>query len=366
MNKFLFSLFFFISTIGSASALGGEVKVGAILPLNGTISSYGRDCLLGIKMAIDEVNAKEEKISFIVKDNYGEENETISKFKELVDEGVNLIIGPIISSNVIAIAPYTERFNIPMIVPSATSPVVTKASKLIFRLCYTDEFQGEAIARFIHHIIGKRMPAILIDESQIYSIGLAKSFKKYVEKLGLQVVAEEYYNSTVFDFKPQLLAIMEKKPDCIFVPGYYQEASVIINQARGLGIDIPFLGGDGWDSPRLLNYTGRVTGTNFYCVHFYSKDPGVATFRNNYIDRFVLEPTSFSALGYDGIKLIDYLELKDTTPTAIIQALSEVSNFKGITGILDFTKGRDPRKNVLIVRMEDGILSLEQKIDPGI
>ncbi|MDI6840079.1 MAG: ABC transporter substrate-binding protein [bacterium] len=349
-----------------------ELKIGAVLPLTGPISSYGRDCLLGMKMAVDEVNAAgtkyavHKKFTLIVKDNYGDREETRVKLEELAAENVSVIIGPLTSTNVIAVGPYIDSLRIPVIAPSATNPIVTKVSNLIFRICYTDEFQGETMAKFASYVLDRKKAALLVDTSQIYSKDLAKSFRECFENLGAEIVKEEYYSSTDVDFRRQLSEIRKMKPDCIFVPGYYPQVGLIIKQAREMGIPTPLLGGDGWDSPRLLDLTGKRTGTNFYCTHFFSKDPEVEDFRANYVSRFVLEPTSFCALGYDAIKLLAYLQLKDANCETIVNELSKVRDFKGVTGILSFKKSRDPIKSILILRVQHGATSVDQKITPGI
>lgn len=354
---------FFINLLAN----GKELKVGVVLPLSGSISSYGRDCLAGMQVAMEEITSEGGKISIVVQDNYGDPTASVDAVKNLVAQGVHLIIGPLTSKNVIEVAPYIDKLKLPLIAPAATSPKVTEASSSIIRICYTDELQGKSIANFAYYVLGKRTTALLVDRTQTYSKDLADAFKQHFQQLGGRVLTEETYATGDTYFQPQLQIIKTYNPDCIFVPGYYEDVASIIKQAAELGIVKFILGGDGWDSSRLLELIGPQLGPYFFCTHFFKNDPSVRAFRDAYKRKTLMEPSSFSALGYDAIKILDVAQFTDTTATEIVYELRRVENFNGVTGNLSFktgtgSPGRDPQKEVLILRLEKGTLSLEQKL----
>lgn len=336
------------------------IKIGVVLPLSGPISDYGNDCLAGMKMATEE----DKVCSLIVEDNQGDKLKTIEAIRKLISQRVVLIVGPIIPENALAVAYLVDSLNIPLILPATTYQLVTKVSNLVFRLCYTDKFQAKVMAEFAYLGLGKKRFALFIDNGSIYSIELADAFRKEIEELGGLIVATQTYISEETDFRGALLKISDSEPDCIFIPGYYQQVRIAIRQARDLGIDAPIIGGDSWDSGKLLDLVGTKGRTNFYCSHFSYKDPKVQEFRNNYVNRYASEPTSFSALGYDAIKLISSLDLTNTEPETILNGLNGVNNFNGVTGVIDFSKGRDPVKTAVIIRLKGGKLAIEQKVVP--
>jgi branched-chain amino acid transport system substrate-binding protein len=337
-----------------------KINVGVVLPLSGSFSSYGKDCLRG--MSIAEV----PNCSLIIEDNEGDEDKTIKAIKKLISQGASIIVGPLISANVIKAAYYIDSINIPLIIPITTHPRITKISNWVYRLSYTDDFGGKTLANFVYFVLRKRRPALFIEYTSPYSIELANIFKKRIQELGSKIVITEAYSNKDTDFRDILSKIANAKPDCIFVPGYYSQVGSIIKQARELGIKVPFLGGNGWDSIVLLDLVGEESGLNFYYTSIFAKAPELQEFRHTYIDKFGVEPTSFSALGYDAISLVGSLKLEDTEPETFLKELSKVSNFKGITGKIDFTKSRDPHKTVSIIRLEKGALFLEQKSFPTI
>ena len=343
--------------------LTSVLKVGALLPLRGSnLSGYGRDCLLGMKMAIDEIEVPTQSgqgIELIVEDNWGDKALCVEKLKELAHKGCEVIIGPLISDNVIGVAKTLSELKIPLLAPAATNVEVTKKSKYIWRLCYTDKFQGELMADFVYNMYNKRNAVIIYEKDNSYSKGLMRYFNDKFKKSGGKIVAIKTYFSRQDYFKKLLEEIKEKHFDCIFVPGYYGEVGLMIKQARESGITAPFIGCDGWDSPRLIDIMGR-NGPNYYCTHFSSKDPDVSEFRARYVKRFVLEPSSFSALGYDAIMLISYI--RDNFPGQSLEnALPKVKGFKGVTGVFNFEKGRAPSKGIVVLKIDGGKISVQQK-----
>lgn len=154
------------------------------------------------------------------------------------------------------------------------------------------------------------MQRILTDTASDYSKGLANSFKENYTKLGGKVIIEESYKAKDTDFKSVLTSIKAKNPEVLYVPGYYEEVGLIVRQAKELGLNIPILGGDGYESPKLTEIAGKEALNNvYYTTHYSSKDPNVVKFINAYKEKYGKEPDAFGALGYDlGYFLADGLK----------------------------------------------------------
>src|SRR5262249_29841312 len=160
------------------------------------------------------------------------------------------------SSRSLAAASEAQKSRIPMVSPASTNPKVTQIGDYIFRACFVDSFQGSSMARFAFNDLGMKKIAILYDIKNDYSVGLTEFFEKTVNELGVEIVEKQSYSEGDIEFRAQLTAIKSKNPPAIYIPGYYTEVGLIARQARDLGINVPLLGGDGWDSPKTLETGG--------------------------------------------------------------------------------------------------------------
>ncbi len=191
------------------------------------------------------------------------------------------LLGEVASGRSLEAAPICQEKHIPMISPSSTNPKVTEVGDYIFRVCFTDPFQGKLDANFARDYLKAKRVAILTDVGLPYSVGLAQYFKEPFIAGGGAVVSEKNYTSGDKDFKAQLTAIKSDNPDAIFVPGYYTEAALICQQARQLGITVPIFGGDGWEAPELISLGRDAVEGTYFSTHFSSEDqaPDRAGFR---------------------------------------------------------------------------------------
>jgi branched-chain amino acid transport system substrate-binding protein len=360
----IINLFFVVLLSVTGISYGQSIKVGAVVPLTGSLSEYGNGCLNGMKLAADELVMGNKHIILSVEDDSGDQNISMRAVRRLVSGGCKIIVGPLTSDAVIAVARLIDTLNVPLIAPTATAPSVTIMSSRIYRLCYNDEMQGNAMAEFIRYAMGKTKAGVLMDYGNVYSKELALAFEKRFQEINGEIAKEAPYSSGNTDFRTQLQSLIVKNVDCIFVASYYKEAEDIIKQASQLGITCPIMGGDGWDSQELADMTKEYNGFYFYSTHFFKGDVKAKKFRNSYKSVTSLEPTSFAALGYDAIRLIGTLKLNDTTTVGIRDELRKLDNFDGVTGKVSFKNGRDPVKEVTVVRFFKGNLSLQQKSIP--
>ncbi|MCK4352122.1 ABC transporter substrate-binding protein [candidate division WOR-3 bacterium] len=360
MRKFFLLLVFgfWLSFVGCAKKL---VKIGVVLPLSGALSSYGDMCLKGIKLAEKAINdkggIKGRLVEIIVEDNKGEAEASEFVVEKLDKEGVIAIIGPLTTENVISISVYADEAKLPIITPTATGIDATKDKKWVFRVSFTDPFQGSMLAKFAREELEVKSACVFINPRDSYSTGLAESFERKFKELGGKILSEATFEANATDFSSQLKAIRRENPECIFVPAFYPEAGLIIKQARGMGFKIPFLGGDGWDSPELAKIIGNRQGVNFYSTHFFYNYKGheVEEFLHKFRLEYGREPETFSALGYDAVRLIqENFEHSRRITRKDFGYNIRKTKFLGVTGTIDFIKAKDPRRSLMILMFATG------------
>jgi len=246
---------------------------------------------------------------------------------------------------------------------------VTAVGSYVFRSCYTDTFQGAAIAHFATSQLGARRAAFLIDRDQRYSIELARIIRDDFIRHGGEVVVAQEYDEGAADFSIPLAEVGAAKPDVIFIPGYYLEAGLLARQARAIGIEVPLVGGDGWDSPRLYEIGGQALSGGFYSSHFSAEDPDpqVQRFVADYRRLFLGTPDSFAATAYDAARVMiaAVARAPSLERAAIRDALAQTRDFPGVTGAVTFDAERNAVKSVVVVRIGDnGHQSVETHVSP--
>jgi branched-chain amino acid transport system substrate-binding protein len=251
LSKF-FKLFT-IASIIAAPSFANTIKIGEVGSMTGSEATFGISTHEGLQLAIKEQNAKGgikgKKIELISLDDQGKPEEAaVATTKLITQDKVAAIVGEVASSRSLAMAPIAQKNKIPMVSPSSTNPKVTEVGDYIFRVCFIDPFQGAVMAKFASETLKAKKVAILRDVKSDYSVGLSNFFAEAFKNTGGEIVVDQSYSSGEVDFNSQLTSIRAKKPDAIFVPGYYTEVGLIAKQARKLGIKVPLLGGDGWDS----------------------------------------------------------------------------------------------------------------------
>ncbi|WHE07752.1 ABC transporter substrate-binding protein [Thermoanaerobacterium thermosaccharolyticum] len=362
----------------STSASSDTIKVGALFELTGSVATYGTSALNGAKLYIDEVNKNGgvlgKKIVLVKADNKSQTDESINQATKLIQQDkVIAILGPSTSTNTIAASSVAVQNHIPLITGFATAVSVTvdpntnKVKNEIFRACFIDPYQGSVMAQFASEKLNAKTAVVYIDDKSDYSKGLAQSFKEQFEKLGGKVIDTEAYVAGDQDFKAALTKIKGLNPDVIFIPGYYQETGKIAKQARDMGINTPLLGGDGWDSPDLLKIAGASALNNvYYSNHFISTDPDptVQDFIKKYKDAYGTEPDASAALAYDaaGMLVQAIKDANSTEPAKIIDALSKLKDFKGVTGTITINSEHNPVKSAVIIELKDGKQNLVEKV----
>ncbi|MDD4050349.1 MAG: ABC transporter substrate-binding protein [candidate division Zixibacteria bacterium] len=364
--------------IGFWAGCGGgstsnDILIGEYSAMTGTTATFGQSTHRGLMMAVDEINAAGgvlgRNIRLLTEDTQSKPEEAATAVTKLISrDGVKAVIGEVSSSRSLAAAPICQANGIPMVSNASTNPEVTKKGDYIFRVCYIDPFQGEVMARFVYNTLGLRKVAILKDIKNDYSIGLAQYFEETFLKLGGQVVATQAYSEGDIDFKAQLTALKGAEPEAVIVPGYYTEAALIVKQARELNMTIPIVGGDGWDSAKLVEIGGESMNNTYFSTAYTADDPDsvVQNFVSKYTTRYSEKPDAFAALGYDaGLILFDAIKRAGGVEGAKIRdALAATRDFRGVTGTITIDRDRNARKPIVIIAVVDGRMTYKETIQP--
>jgi branched-chain amino acid transport system substrate-binding protein len=224
------------------------------------------------------------------------------------------------------------------------------------------------MAKFATERLKAKRVAILTDVKNDYSVGLAKYFKETFEGKGGKIVANQSYSAGDIDFKSQLTSIRSTNPDAVFVPGYYTEVGLIARQARQMGLKVPLLGGDGWDSPKLTEIGGEAMNGHYFSNHYSQEDtsPRVQDFIGRYKAAYSESPDAMAALGYDAtLILVEAMErASDLTPSKIRDEISKTSGFKGVTGLITLNSQRNAVKSAVVLKVEAGQFKFQTTVDP--
>ncbi len=358
--------------IGS-SVFAATIKIGEVGSMTGSEATFGISTHEGIELAIKEQNAKGgikgQKIELISLDDQGKPEEAaIATTKLITQDKVVAILGEVASSRSLAMAPIAQKYKVPMISPSSTNPKVTAVGDHIFRVCFIDPFQGAVMAKFASENLKAKKVAIFRDVKSDYSVGLSDFFKEAFLKAGGEVVVDQSYSSGEVDFNSQLTSIRAKKPDVIFLPGYYTEVGLIAKQARKLGIKAAILGGDGWDSEKLYEIGGKSLNNSYFSNHYSQDDqtPAVQSFIATYKKAYNKIPDGLGALGYDAARvLFAAMETTKTGSTAEVQgALAKTKDFQGVTGKITMDEMRNATKSAVVLEVKDGKFLYKTTINP--
>lgn len=357
---------------------GETIKIGANLELSGGVASYGQSIEEGLKLAIEEINKEGidgKKLDLVTFDNKSDAAEaTNGAIKLISQDKVSAIIGAATSTNTLAQVEIAQKNKTPLITPTGTNSTITfkdgVLNDFVFRTCFIDPFQGTVAANFASKDLKVKNAAIIIDSSSDYSKGLAASFQESFEGSGGKIVAEEAYVAKDTDFNAILTNIKAKNPDFIFLPGFYEEVGLIIKQARSLGIDVPVMGGDGWDSPTLVDIAGAGPLNNTFITNHYSSgdsDPKVQDFVKAFQGKYDgKSPDAFAALGYDtAYFLADAIKRAGSgDPEKIRKALEETDGLQVVSGNLKVNENHDQVKAAVILEYKEGKQEFNTKVNP--
>jgi branched-chain amino acid transport system substrate-binding protein len=359
---------------GAGAAGGGDILIGEYDSLTGPQATFGTSDHNAIMMAFDEINTaggiNGRKIKVLTEDDQSKQEEAANAVTKLISQNnVLAILGEVASSCSLAAAPICQSNKVPMITPSSTNPEITKKGDYIFRTCFTDDYQGENIARYAANELHYKRAAILTDVKNDYSTGLTAKIGNVFTSLGGQIIAQQSYSNGDSDYRSQLTAIRAANPEVIFVPGYYTDVGQIAIQARDLGMKQPLMGGDGWESPKLIEIGGQALNGCMYTNHYFYGDPSpvVHDFVQKYKQRYGAIPDGMAALGYDAARVLADAMKRATKldGPSLRDAIAATKGFQGVTGTITIGPERNAvGKKIVIEEVKNGQLTLRAVIEP--
>ncbi len=365
------------SAAGSAAASGDTIKIGVMGPLTGNVSVYGQAVVNGASLYLKQVNAdggiNGKQIEILTEDEQGDATQAVNCFTKMVDEGITALVGDVTTTPTLAVAAESADYNMPIVTASATAEAVTydaetdTVNENVFRATITDPFQGIKMADYAYQKLGYTKAAVIFKKGADYNEGLAENFVNEFESLGGTIVDQESYSEGDVDFKTQLTTILGKDPETVFCPNYYEEVGQILSQAESVGLNVPFLGGDGWDG--LEGYaTADQLKDAYFCAN-YAKGSN-SEFEDAYKAEYGEEyPNGFAPLGYDaamtvvyGIQAAEDAGLAagdDDYKQAVIDAIAG-GTINGITGTFTFDEHHNPVKQTAILCFDGATTVLKE------
>ena len=376
MKKFIAGLWVMAATLwlaGCNRQAGDEIRVGEFASLSGKEATFGESSHNGTELAVNELNAAGgllgKKLKLVTEDDRSQAGEPATVVRKLISrDKVIAVLGEVASSRSLEAAPICQESKIPMISPASTNPKVTETGDHIFRVCFIDPFQGTVMANFARKSLKLNNVAILSDVKSDYSVGLARFFKERFTQDGGKIANETHFSGGDKDFKAQLTTIKGSNPDGIFVPGYYTDVGLIVQQARQLGMNIPLFGGDGWESSELVKIGGAAMEGTYFSTHYSpeSTDAKVQEFVQKYKAKHSAVPDAMAALGYDSAMILaDAIKRAGTIEAAKVRdALAATKDFVGVTGKITIDGNRNATKPAVILTVKDGKFKFLETIAP--
>jgi branched-chain amino acid transport system substrate-binding protein len=366
-------------TFGCAPA-AKELKIAVLAPLSGPVPSFGLSTKEGALLAIQEWNAKGGilgmKIVPIVEDSQCSPDPAVNAANKVINQDkVKYIIGEVCSGASIPVSEIANPAKVIEISPTSTNPNVTvdkagKTKDYIFRACYIDPFQGGILAQFAATRLKAKKAFIMYDQGNDYTVGLANAFEEQFKKVGGTIVGKETYTKTDTDFSAILAKIKDTKPEVVLLPDYYNIVNLVTKQAKEKGINVPFVGGDGWDSPDLDK---AAAAGGFYTNHYAPDDmrAEVQNLLKAYGDAYKTDsgkgkvPDALAVLAYDATNLLlSAIKAAGKNDTAAVKTALEKISFNAVSGTITMDKFHNPVKSLTILSIKPDKIVFDSVVQP--
>lgn len=353
---------------------GGELKIAVLAPLSGPVPTFGEMTRDGALLAIEEWNAKGgvlgKKIVAIVEDSQCTPDPAVNAANKVINQDhVHYIIGEVCSKASIPVSEIANAAKVVQVSSTSTNENVTVdqngvTKKYIYRACFIDPFQGKVGAKFAYENLGSRKAFVMSDQANDYVKGLAENFTKSFTELGGTIVGQASYTANDTDFSAILAQINEAKPDIVYLPDYYNIVNLVSAQAKDKGMNVTFLGGDGWDSADL-NLSAADGG---YFTNHYSRDsqlPQAVAFRSAFEAKYGKSPDALSALAYDATNLL-LTAIKNAgvdNTDKVVEAMNNIK-FDAVSGTITFDEHHNPIKSATILKVTKDGVKFEAMVNP--
>ena len=349
------------ASTGGATSAGGSAKIGVIAYLSGGGAAYGEAIRQGLELARDEINAQGKvKIELAFEDSKGEKNEAINAANKLIHkDNVVAIIGPTLSGEMFAAGPIANQSGVPVMGTSTTAEGVTDIGDYIFRNALPESLAIPHAVKKAKDRFNLKKVAVMYSNNNDWAVSGFKTFEKSLKDNGIETLTVETFADKDTDFSAQLTKIATMKPDALVVASLYQEAALIAKKARELGINVPIVGNNGFNSPQFIKAAGKTAdGSVMASPWFPGKDDAtVKKFVASYKEKYKKDPDQFAAQAYDALKIMAVALEKSGSTTdrkKLRDSLAAIKDFPGVTGKFAFDAKRNPAMDVTVLIVKDG------------
>jgi branched-chain amino acid transport system substrate-binding protein len=365
---------------GSAGALADSIKIGAPFNVTGALSSLDAPALNGAKLKAKEINdaggIDGKQIELVVYDTKTDPTVIASVASQLLNsDKVPVAMGFTDSDSALALGPIFQQAGVPFVTPGATSPKLPdQIGTDMFLACFGDNVQAASGAEFVRNKLNGKNVYLLRDNSAEYTTLLAKYFDEAFTKGGGTIIARDDYKSGDKSFTAQItkLKALSDKPDVLYVAAMPDDIGLVVKQMRQAGVTQPIVGGDGYDTPLLIQVGGAASNDVYYSTHAYmatDSTDAIKKFYTDYKAAYGTDPeNAFAALGYDTVGLIaDAIKRAGSEdPAKIRDALAATKDYPGITGSITYpADSRVPQKSVTMIGVKDQKLMLAAEVTPS-
>lgn len=330
------------------------VSIGVILPLTGPAASHGKDAMSGLELARDEIESQRQsgqpKLELLIEDSLTSPQGGVSALQKLIQtKKIQVVIGPVASSVMLAMIPIAEREKIVLLSPSASSPKITNTGDYIFRISLLAPPQAQALAEYAIGELDANNAAILYMNDDT-GISYKQAFIDSFSKLGGQIILEDSYDKKSTDFRMQLTKLKSANPQVVFIPGIPRTTGLILRQAKELGLNCRFLGNYGAEGADLIT-SGGDAAEGF----IYASLPISEEFTRLFKDKNGRLPTTGAPLVYDTLHIVnEVIEKYGTSAESIKRGLNDLKNYEGATGKITLLQSGDADREVCLKVVKDG------------
>ncbi|ACZ12507.1 ABC transporter substrate-binding protein [Sulfurospirillum deleyianum] len=369
--------FLAVATIAScvvSASLAKEISLGVVLPMSGSLAAYGQISYEGVEFAhsLNPTLKNGDTIKLVLVDSKGDKIESATATTRLItSEKVVGIIGEITSSNTAQVLSIADKKQIPIIATVATNDKLNDNRKYGNRVCYTDSFQGTIVAHYAAKELKYKTAVSIVDQAQVYSIGLAKAFHDAFVAQGGNVIKELKVSSGDKDFKAVVSQIKSLNPDFVFMPLYHGEGSLITRQAKQIGLNKPFLSGESVANPTFIELGGESVEGHMYVDYFDSSVPPtenskafLAAYEKKTGKKGI---NSFSTLGADAYNLFVDAMNRCANPedsVCINQEIKKTAKFEGVSGLISMDAKGNATRSAVIKEIRGGKAIYKSTVNP--
>lgn len=324
-----------------------SAKVGVVSWITGSGASYGEAITNGINLAHEEIMAEGEvDIELLIEDSAGEQEDALTASQKLMNsDNVSGIIGPTLSTEMNVVGPEADLNGVPILGTSLTAEGIPQIGDYVFRNSIPETLAIPAAVEKAVEEYGAKKVAIIYGNDDVFTQAGYDTMKQVADDMGLEILTTETFQLGQSDYKAQLTKINNLDPDLVLASALYNEGAVILDQARKMGIDVPFIGGNGFNSPEVISIAGDAANGLIVATPWFAQkdDEKVKSFVDKYTEKYDMEPDQFAAQAYDGMYLMaeaiknagsdDRDEIRD--------ALAAIQDFEGVLGTMSFDEEGD-------------------------